>query len=79
MEYLTTSEIAKAWGITSRRVQILCKEGRIESAIFKGIWLIPKNAKKPIDSRKNYVARITYGYKEVREMGESALGHGKTK
>ena len=52
MEYLTTSEIAKVWGITSRRVQILCKEGRIEGAIFKGIWLIPENAKKPIDPRK---------------------------
>lgn len=32
MEYLTTSEIAKIWGITARRVQILCKEGRIEGA-----------------------------------------------
>lgn len=52
MEYLTTSEIAKVWGITSRRVQILCKEGRIEGAIFKGIWLIPDSAKKPIDPRK---------------------------
>ncbi len=52
MEYLTTSEIARVWGITSRRVQILCKEGRIEGAIFKGIWLIPENAKKPIDPRK---------------------------
>ena len=52
MEYMTTSEIAKVWGITSRRVQILCKEGRIDGAIFKGIWLIPENAKKPIDPRK---------------------------
>ena len=52
MEYFTTSEIAKIWGITSRRVQILCKEGRIEGAIFKGIWLIPKTATKPIDPRK---------------------------
>lgn len=52
MEYLTTSEIAKIWGITARRVQILCKEGRIEGAINKGIWLIPDNAKKPKDPRK---------------------------
>lgn len=52
MEYMTTSEIAKVWGITSRRVQILCKEGRIDGAIFKGIWLIPENAKKPTDPRK---------------------------
>lgn len=52
MEYLTTSEVGKLWGITARRVQILCKEGRIEGAIFKGIWLIPVDAKKPDDPRK---------------------------
>ena len=52
MEYLTTSEIAKIWGITARRVQILCKEGRIEGAINKGIWLIPDNAEKPEDPRR---------------------------
>ena len=52
MEYLTTSEIAKIWGITARRVQILCKEGRIEGAVNKGIWLIPDTASKPADARK---------------------------
>ncbi|MBR4543001.1 MAG: helix-turn-helix domain-containing protein [Lachnospiraceae bacterium] len=52
MEYLTTSEIAKIWGITARRVQILCKEGRIEGAINKGIWLIPDTTPKPNDARK---------------------------
>lgn len=52
MEYLTTSEVGKLWGITARRVQILCKEGRIAGAIFKGIWLIPSDAKKPDDPRK---------------------------
>lgn len=30
MEYLTTTEAAKRWGITPRRVQVLCKSGRIE-------------------------------------------------
>lgn len=52
MEYLTTSEVGKNWGITARRVQILCKEGRVDGAVFKGIWLIPKDAKKPSDPRK---------------------------
>ena len=37
MEYLPTSEIAKIWGIAVRRVQILCKEGRIEGVVNKGI------------------------------------------
>ena len=52
MEYLMTSEIAELWGITFQRVQIHCKEGCIEGVINKGIWLIPKDGKKPIDSRK---------------------------
>lgn len=53
MEYLTTSEAAKKWGITARRVQILCKEGRIAGAVNKGVWLIPADASKPEDPRKN--------------------------
>lgn len=52
MELLTTSEIAKIWDISARRVQMLCKEGRIDGAVFKGIWLIPSDAKKPEDPRK---------------------------
>ena len=31
MEYLTTTEAAECWGITPRRVQVLCKSGRIEA------------------------------------------------
>lgn len=53
MEYLTTGEVAANWGITARRVQILCKEGRVDGAVFKGIWLIPSDAKKPEDPRKD--------------------------
>lgn len=53
MEYLTTSESADNWGITTRRVQILCKEGRIAGAVNKGVWLIPSDANKPEDPRRN--------------------------
>ena len=53
MEYLTSSEIAKIWGISSRRVTLLCNEGRVEGAVKKGLmWLIPEKAQKPADSRK---------------------------
>ena len=52
MEYLTTSETAERWGITARRVQVLCKEGRVEGAVYKGVWLIPADAKKPEDPRR---------------------------
>ena len=53
MEYLTTAEFAKKWGISQRRVGIYCKEGRLEGAMIKGkTWLIPENVKKPDDPRR---------------------------
>ena len=53
MNYLTTTEIAEKWGITRRRIVVLCNEGRIKGAIKKGsMWLIPENAVKPFDKRR---------------------------
>ena len=53
MVLLTTSEMAKKWDISRRRVTTLCAEGRIEGAILKGnTWLIPENAEKPDDPRR---------------------------
>lgn len=53
MELLTTSEMAKKWDISRRRVTTLCAQGRIEGAILKGnTWLIPGNAEKPDDPRR---------------------------
>ncbi len=54
MEYRTTAEVAEKWGITRRRVSKLCSEGRVEGAVLKGhTWLIPDDAEKPEDPRKN--------------------------
>lgn len=33
MEYMTTVEMSKKWNITSRRIGVLCSEGRIEGVI----------------------------------------------
>ena len=53
MELLTTSEMAKKWDISRRKVTTLCAEGRIEGAILKGnTWLIPENTEKPDDPRR---------------------------
>ena len=52
MEYLTVKEVAEKWGISGRRVNLLCNEGIIEGAEKKGLmWLIPKDAEKPTDLR----------------------------
>lgn len=52
MNYLTTQEAADLWGISRRRVTVLCDEGRVKGAIRKGkVWLIPAKAEKPVDGR----------------------------
>lgn len=52
MEYLTTVEMSKIWNISSRRIGVLCTEGRIEGAVKKGkMWLIPSETVKPVDGR----------------------------
>ena len=53
MDYMTTKQAADLWRISDRRVLQYCNDGRIEGAEKMGnTWLIPKNAVKPIDSRK---------------------------
>ncbi len=53
MDLLTTAQVAKEWNISQRRVDVLCKEGRLEGAIMIGNrWFVPKNTKKPEDGRK---------------------------
>ena len=48
MEYITVSEAAKKWGVSSRRVQMLCNEERIKGAVrFGPIWKIPSTAVLP--------------------------------
>ncbi len=51
-EYISAKEAALKWGITDRRVQVLCEQGRIDGVFRLGnAWAIPANADKPIDAR----------------------------
>lgn len=52
MEYMSAREAANKWGISQRRVAVLCSENRIANAEMVGnMWLIPTTAEKPIDAR----------------------------
>jgi hypothetical protein len=52
MEWITVKEAADMWGITKRRVQYLCDNGRIKDIQKLGnMWVIPKGTPKPIDGR----------------------------
>lgn len=51
-ELMTTKKVAELWGISARRVQILCNKGLVEGAIkMDRTWIIPKCPTKPIDGR----------------------------
>ena len=50
--YMSVKQAAEKWGISDRRVRILCSEGKIPGVIREGRrWKIPENAKKPEDGR----------------------------
>ena len=52
MEYLSVRQIADKWGISPRRVQVLCNQNRIAGAMKIGYaWIVPAEAPKPLDAR----------------------------
>lgn len=52
MEYLSIRQTAEKWGISGRRIQRLCTEGRIPGATKIGAyWAVPADAEKPRDAR----------------------------
>ena len=54
MEYIKVSEVAAKWGISARRVRVLCAEGRIGGVVRKGnLYLSPQDALRPSDARSN--------------------------
>ena len=53
MDYLTVTQAAEKWGISSRRVRLLCANGEIDGVIRKGkLYMIPADTEKPLDKRK---------------------------
>lgn len=52
MKYLSAKEAAEKWGISKRRIQVLCTQNRIDGLIRVGnAWGIPSDAEKPADAR----------------------------
>ena len=53
MKYIGIKEAAAKWGVSERRVRLMCSEGRIEGAIKLGwSWTIPSDTPKPRDGRE---------------------------
>ena len=52
MEYVKISQMAEKWGISARRIRVLCAENKIPGVIRKGnLYMIPADAQKPVDGR----------------------------
>lgn len=50
--FLTVKQASEKWGISDRRIRVLCSEGKISGAYREGRgWKIPVGAKKPADGR----------------------------
>ncbi len=50
--FMTIKQAAEKWGISERRIRILCTDNQIPGAFRDGrIWKIPANAAKPADRR----------------------------
>jgi Fic family protein len=50
---MSTKKASEKWGISDRRIRVLCNEDRIEGALKIGRnWSIPEDATKPMDARE---------------------------
>ena len=50
--FMTVKQASEKWGISDRRIRVLCSEGKISGAYQEGRgWKIPADAKKPADGR----------------------------
>lgn len=68
MDYISTIDTGKKWNLSTRRVALLCAEGRIPGVKKVGYtWLIPADAEKPTDARvKTGKYKKTYSKQEER-------------
>jgi len=52
LDYISVRDAAAKWGISERRIQKLCEEGRIYGIVrFGRSWAIPADTEKPADGR----------------------------
>lgn len=50
--FMTVKQASEKWGISDRRIRVLCSEGKISGAYREGrAWKIPVDARKPADGR----------------------------
>ena len=68
--FMTVKEASAKWGISDRRIRVLCAEGKISGAIKEGkTWKFPIDTVKPIDRRyKSNERLLTLIDKKKKEL-----------
>ncbi|MHB1452749.1 MAG: hypothetical protein ACYCYM_02170 [Saccharofermentanales bacterium] len=60
MGFMTAQQAAEKWGLSDRRIRILCSEGKISGAVKNGkSYQIPVDAEKPVDRRVKSNAKLS--------------------
>ena len=80
--YMTVNEASAKWGISDRRIRVLCAEGKIPGVIKEGkSWKIPLDTAKPIDGRyKSNESLLALIDKKKKELdNRTPLTEGETK
>ena len=63
MEYMSVLQAAEKWGISDRRVRLLCQQQKIPNVVKQGrAYLIPADAEKPDDGRRTRYKRNNRPY-----------------
>ena len=63
---MSVKDAAKRWGISDRRVRLLCSSGKVEGAVRDGrSYEIPEHAVKPADGRAVRQKDIPEEFKKV--------------
>ena len=69
MNYMKVSEAAAKWGISARRVRLLCEQGRIAGVERKGnLYMIPEDAGQPVDARTYAKTSLKKSYTPLLEQ-----------
>lgn len=69
MTYIKVSEAAEKWGISARRVRLLCEQGRIAGVLRKGnLYMIPDDAVQPVDARTYAKSTMRKSYSPLLEQ-----------
>lgn len=73
-KFITTKEASEKWDISERRINVLCKEGRIPGAYKENKrWIIPADAVKPADKRLKGEVCISRSEKKVVAKSDKKL------